>query len=96
MGYYGLAACMATAWDSMCSPVDVRGLTPSQVRSDAAGLWFALGRAKTGRAAAATLSPWSEAILRAYVAKAGRRHRAERADLREPLRTCLQQGYLGR
>jgi hypothetical protein len=45
MGYYGLAACMATAWDSMCSPVDVRTLTPSKVRSDAAGIWFAIDRA---------------------------------------------------
>jgi hypothetical protein len=71
LGYYGLAACMATAWDSMCSPVDVRSITPSQVRSDATGIWFALGRAKTGRAAAATLSPWSQAILRAYLAKLG-------------------------
>ena len=71
MGYYGLAACMATAWDSMCSPVDVRRLTPSQVRSDPAGIWFAIGRAKTGKAAAATLSPWSEAILRTYLAKLG-------------------------
>jgi hypothetical protein len=71
MGYYGLAACMATAWDSMCSPVDVRRLTPSQVRSDPAGIWFAIGRAKTGKAAAATLSPWSEAILRAYLARLG-------------------------
>jgi hypothetical protein len=69
MGYFGLAACMATAWDSMCSPVDVRRLTPSQVRSDLNGIWFAIGRAKTGKAAAATLSPWSEAILRAYLAK---------------------------
>jgi hypothetical protein len=69
MGYFGLAACMATAWDSMCSPVDVRRLTPAQVRSDAGGIWFAIGRAKTGAAAAATLSPWSEAILRAYLKK---------------------------
>lgn len=71
LGYHGLAACMATAWDSMCSPVDVRRLTPAQVRSDAGGVWFAIGRAKTGRAGAATLSPWSEAILRAYLAKLG-------------------------
>src|SRR5262249_12731495 len=42
MGYHGLAACMATAWDSMCSPVDVRTLTPSKVRGDAAGIWFAI------------------------------------------------------
>lgn len=71
MGYYGLAACMATSWDSMCSPVDVRRLTPSQARSDPTGIWFALPRAKTGKAAAATLSPWSQAILQAYLAKLG-------------------------
>ena len=53
------------------SPVDARRLTPSQARSDAHGLWFEVGRAKTGKAAAATLSPWSEAILRGYVAKLG-------------------------
>lgn len=69
--YYGLAACMACAWDSMCSPVDVRRLTPAQVRSDSHGIWFAIGRAKTGRAAAATLSPWSKAILVAYLEKLG-------------------------
>lgn len=71
MGYFGLAACMATAWDSMLSPVDVRRITPAQVRSDVGGVWFALPRAKTGKAAAATLSPWSEAVLRAYLAKLG-------------------------
>jgi hypothetical protein len=71
MGYYGLAACMATAWDSMCSPVDVRTLTPSQIRGDATGVWFAIDRAKTGKAAMATLTPWSTAILLAYVEKLG-------------------------
>jgi hypothetical protein len=34
-------------------------------------VFFRLGRAKTGRAAAATLSPWSPAILTAYVKKLG-------------------------
>jgi hypothetical protein len=71
MGYHGLAACMAVGWDSMLSPVDARRLTPSQVRSDALGVWFELGRAKTGKAAAATLSPWSTAILRAYAKRLG-------------------------
>lgn len=69
MGYYGLAACIAVAWDSMLSPVDARGLTPSQVAYDASGMWFDLDRAKTGRAAAATLTPWSQAILMAYLKK---------------------------
>jgi hypothetical protein len=71
MGYFGLAACMAVGWDSMLSPIDARRLTPSQARQDGQGMWFELGRAKTGRAAAATLTPWSVAILRAYVKKLG-------------------------
>ena len=71
MGYYGLAACIAVAWDSMLSPVDARKLTPSKARYDGQGVWFDLDRAKTGRAAAATLSPWSLAILTAYAKKFG-------------------------
>jgi hypothetical protein len=55
----------------MLSPVDARRLTPSQARSDEQGIWFDVARAKTGRAAAGTLAPWSEAILRAYIAKLG-------------------------
>lgn len=95
MGYFGLAACMATAWDSMCSPVDVRRLTPSQVRSDAGGIWFAIGRAKTGRAAAATLSPWSEAVLRAYLAKLGARPTANAPIFRNRSGTAYSKDTLG-
>jgi hypothetical protein len=65
--FYGLAALMAVAWDSQLSPVDNRGLSLSQACSDDVGIYFAVERAKTGRAAAATLSPWSEAILVAYL-----------------------------
>lgn len=71
MGYHGLAACMAVAWDSMLSPVDARRLTPAQCTYDALGVMFVLGRAKTGRGAAATLSKWSLALLTAYVKKLG-------------------------
>jgi hypothetical protein len=71
MGYHGLAACMAVAWDSMLSPVDARTLTPSQCQYDDEGVMFLLDRAKTGRAAAATLTPWSLAILTAYVKHLG-------------------------
>ncbi|MGA0564121.1 hypothetical protein ACO2RV_16880 [Ancylobacter sp. VNQ12] len=67
LGYRGLAACMAVAWDSQLSPVDLRTLTASQKRRDGAGTYFAVERAKTGRAAAATLSLWSDAILNAYL-----------------------------
>ena len=69
--YYGLAACIAVAWDSMLSPVDARRLTPSQCTFDGVGVFFRLGRAKTGKAAAATLSKWSLALVTAYVKKLG-------------------------
>jgi hypothetical protein len=65
----GLAALMAVVWDGMLSPVDGRGLTLSQVRGDHVGPLFSLDRAKTGRAAAATMTPWSQAILLAYLAE---------------------------
>jgi integrase len=64
-GYRGLAAAVAVAWDSGLSPIDVRKLTLGQL--DVEHALFRLGRAKTGRAAAATLSPWSTALLIAYV-----------------------------
>ena len=70
-GYHGLAALLAVAWDTMLSPVDVRTLTIGQRLNDGRGSYFDLARAKTGRAAAGTLSPWSEAILDAYLAKLG-------------------------
>jgi hypothetical protein len=69
--YYGLAALMAVAWDSQLSPIDNRSLTSAQIRGDAAGPFFAIDRAKTGKAAAATLTQWSEAILVAYLKKFG-------------------------
>jgi hypothetical protein len=70
-GFYGLAALMAVAWDSMLSPVDARTLTPGQASHDGVGLLFMVERAKTGKAAAATLSRWSQAILRAYLDQIG-------------------------
>src|SRR6266852_4211668 len=55
----------------MLSPVDARKLTAGQmVRGDQGALFF-LDRAKTGRAAAGTLTQWSEAILAAYIQSLG-------------------------
>jgi hypothetical protein len=71
MGYQGLAAAMAVGWDTMLSPVDIRSLTAGQRATDGKGAVFFLDRAKTGRAAAGTLSPWSEAILGAYLKSLG-------------------------
>lgn len=69
-GYKGLAACIAVAWDSMLSPVDARTLTLGQLEQSAAGhTYFDVDRAKTGKAAAATLSQWSLALLTCYVAE---------------------------
>lgn len=67
IGYHGLAACIAVSWDTMLSPVDTRRLTPGQCAADGQGAVFFLDRAKTGRAAAGTLTQWSQAILLAYI-----------------------------
>ena len=67
--YYGLAAAIAVAWDTMLSPIDVRRLSASKWMRDDRGSWFKLGRAKTGQPAVGTLSPWSEKILDTYLEK---------------------------
>lgn len=70
-GYRGLAAIIAVAWDSSLSPVDARKLTPEQRIKDAHGDAFSLDRAKTGRAAVATLSRPASRMLDAYLAQLG-------------------------
>jgi hypothetical protein len=69
--YYGLAAVMAVAWDTMLSPIDVRKLTARDRRADDEGAVFFVATAKTGRAARGTLTRWSEAVLDQYLAKLG-------------------------
>lgn len=69
MNYRGLAAAIAVAWDSSLAPVDMRSLTPGQ-RSPA-GDFFDLDRAKTGRAAVATLTRRARRVLDAYLAGLG-------------------------
>jgi hypothetical protein len=71
MGYKGLATMMAVGWDTMLSPIDVRGLSTGQMARDGEGALFFLDRAKTGRAAAGTLTQWSESLLQAYVRTLG-------------------------
>jgi hypothetical protein len=48
--------------------VDARTLRADQMRRDPIGSWFDVSRAKTGRAAKATLSKRAEQVLRAYLA----------------------------
>jgi hypothetical protein len=69
--FYGLAALMAVAWDSQLSPIDNRSLTLAQARRDNGGLHFGIARTKTDKAAAATLTKWSLAILVAYLGRFG-------------------------
>ena len=56
LGYHGLATLLAVAWDSQLSTVDARKLHAGDMRRDPGGAWFEVARAKTGRAARATLS----------------------------------------
>jgi hypothetical protein len=70
-GKTGLAALMAVIWDSMLSPGDARTLTPGQMDRNEKGAIFFLDRAKTGRAAAGTLTPWSEKLLSDYLESLG-------------------------
>src|SRR5262249_20694082 len=67
----GLATLLAVAWDSMLSPSDTRTLKIGQRQDDGEGSYFDLARAKTGKAAAGTLSQWSESILNAYLSRLG-------------------------
>jgi hypothetical protein len=67
-GYYGLAACLAVAWDSQLAPIDARSIRANQMRRDPIGVWFDLARAKTGRPALATLSQRATRLLFDYLA----------------------------
>ena len=67
--YFGLAALLATAWDSQLSPVDARRLGARDMHRDPIGVWFTVDRAKTGQPAIATLSGRSGRLLAAYLAR---------------------------
>jgi hypothetical protein len=67
LGYRGLAACLAVAWDSQLSPVDARSIKANQIRRDPMGMWFDVARAKTGRAAVATLSGRATRLVYTYL-----------------------------
>jgi hypothetical protein len=63
----GCAAALATLWDTMFSPVDVRGLTPADLKRDSQGPYFSIDRAKTGQPAIGTLGPRARILLRYYL-----------------------------
>ena len=65
--YTGLAALIATAWDTSFSPVDSRRLTTAQLADGR----FVVVRAKTGISAIGTLSRASQKVLNAYLGSLG-------------------------
>lgn len=69
-GYRGLACCIAVAWDTQFSPVDVRTLAARHRAMGDGRLFFdrqADGRAKTGRAAIGTVSRRTERLVATYL-----------------------------
>jgi hypothetical protein len=71
MGYHGLAAVIAVAWDTQLSPGDVRALRASQLARGAVGEAFFTERGKTGVPVGGILSLRSMAVLSAYLEKLG-------------------------
>jgi hypothetical protein len=67
MGYRGLAALLAIAWDTQLAPIDCRRLTPTQMTRNGQRVTFAIDRAKTGAAALGTLCARTQRLLAAYI-----------------------------
>lgn len=71
MGYYGLAAVIAVAWDSQLSPGDVRALRAAQMAQGCSGEAFFTRRGKTGMPVGGALSVRAVTVLAAYLGKLG-------------------------
>jgi hypothetical protein len=71
MGFNGLAAVIATAWDTQLNPGDVRALKASQLATAGHGELFFTERGKTGKPVGGALSKRSVWVLEAYLVKLG-------------------------
>jgi hypothetical protein len=71
MGYHGLAAVIAVAWDTQMSPGDVRALRASQLARTSYGECFFTETGKTGKPVGGILSLRSQALLTAYLERLG-------------------------
>lgn len=71
MKYFGLAAVLATAWETEMSPIDVRKLTGGMRAGDGKGTVFFKGRAKTGAPAIGALGARATVVLDAYLKQLG-------------------------
>lgn len=71
MGYYGLAAVIAVAWDTQLNPGDVTALRASQLAAAAAGDAFFTERGKSSVPVGGVLSSRAIAVLTAYLERLG-------------------------
>jgi hypothetical protein len=71
MGYHGLAAVIAVAWDTQLSPGDVVGLRASQLARGATGEAFFTQRGKTGKPVGGILSTRALWVLHGYLENLG-------------------------
>jgi len=71
MGFRGLSAFIAVAWDTQLSPGDIRPLTASQVATEGSGRLFFTQRGKTGVPVGGLLSARAVALLAAYIESLG-------------------------
>jgi hypothetical protein len=71
LGYHGLAAVIAVAWDSSMSPVDVRSLRASQMATAGEGECFFTKRGKTGEPVGGLLRARSALRLVDYMDRLG-------------------------
>ena len=71
MGYHGLGAVIAVAWDTQLSPGDVVALRASQLARGAAGTAFFTERGKTGQPVGGILSTRALWALRGYLETLG-------------------------
>ena len=71
MGFHGLAAAMASIWDTQLNPGDVRELRASQMATAGVGQVFFTERSKTGKPVGGILSARSLALLAAYLGNLG-------------------------
>lgn len=67
MGYRGLAAVIAVAWDTQLNPGDVRALTASQMATAGKGQLFFTERGKTGVPVGGALSARTMRVLAEYI-----------------------------
>ncbi len=71
MGFFGLSAVIAVAWDTQLNPGDIRLLTASQLATAGHGELFFTERGKTGKPVGGALSRRSAFALQAYLAQLG-------------------------